>query len=100
MLLISHFNRVIISFQNIIRVSKSRMMSWAEHVAHSYRILVGRLTDSRPPCGRFEEIQIKLILKALCMGLECIHLAQDAVQLLAFLNIVMNQLVPCLVGDF
>jgi hypothetical protein len=34
------------------------------------------------------------------MGLEWIHLAQDNAQVLAFVNFIMNQLVPCLAENF
>jgi hypothetical protein len=77
------------SSTNIIRVIKSRRISWAEHVACMvegrgvYRVLVGRHEGERPlgrPKHR-EEGNIKLDLREIRIdGVNWIQLAQDRVQ--------------------
>jgi hypothetical protein len=91
------------SSPNIVRVIKSRRMRWVEHVAHMgegrgvYRVLVGRPKGKRPlgrPRHRWEE-NIKLDLGETGIdGANWIHLAQDRVQLQAFVNTMLNLQIP------
>jgi hypothetical protein len=88
---------------NIVRVSKSRTMRWAGHVARMgdergvYRVLVGRPKGKRPlgrPRRRWED-NIKLDLGEIRIdGANWIRMAQDRVQWQAFVNTVMNRRVP------
>jgi hypothetical protein len=72
-------------------------MRWAEHVGGEgrgvYRVLVGRPEGKRPlgrPRRRWDDI-IKMDLREKGLdGAICIRLAQDRVQLLAFVITVMN----------
>jgi hypothetical protein len=76
------------SSPNIVRVIKSRRMTWAGHVARMgegrdvYRVLVGRFEGKRPlgrPRRRWED-NIKLDLKEAGIdGANRIQLAQDRV---------------------
>jgi hypothetical protein len=80
-----------------------RRMRWAGHVARMgegrgvYRVLVGRSEGKRPlgrPRRKWEE-NIKLDLRDIGIeGANWIRLAQDRVQWQAFVNTVMNLLVP------
>jgi hypothetical protein len=91
------------SSPNIVRVIKSRKMRWAGHVARMgegrgvYGVLVGRL-EGKGPLGRLRrgwEYKIKMDLME--MGIDrakWILLAQDGVQLWAFVNTIMNLRVP------
>jgi hypothetical protein len=91
------------SSPNIVRVIKSRRMRWAGHVARmgagrgAYRILVGRPEGKRPlgrPRRRWED-NIKMDLREREIdGANWIRLVQDRVQWWAFVNTVMNLLVP------
>jgi hypothetical protein len=91
------------SSPNIVRVIKSWRMRWARHVVRMgdgrsvYRILVGRPEDKRPlgrPGRRWED-NIKMDLGEIGIdGANWIQLAQDRVQLRAFVNTVMNLRVP------
>jgi hypothetical protein len=91
------------SSPNIIRVIKSRMMTWAGHVERMgegrgvYRILVGRPEGRRPlgrPRRRWED-NIKLDLRKIGIdGANWIQLAKDRIQWRAFVNTVMNLQVP------
>jgi hypothetical protein len=79
------------SSPNIIRVSKSRRMRWAGHVARigegrvAYRVLVGRPEGRRPlgrPRRRWED-NIKMDLQEVGWGcMEWIDMAQDRDRLL------------------
>jgi hypothetical protein len=91
------------SLPNIVRVIKSRRMRWAGHIARMgegrgvYRVLVGRPEGKRPlgrPRCKWED-NIKLdFRKREIDGANWIRLAQDRVQWRAFVNTVMNLLVP------
>jgi hypothetical protein len=91
------------SSRNIVRVIKSRRMSWAGHVARMregrgvYRFSVGRPEGKRPlrrPRRRWED-NIKMELREIGIdGANWIRLAQDRVQWRAFVNTVMNLRVP------
>jgi hypothetical protein len=87
------------SSPNIVRVVKSRRMSWLGHVARMgeergvYRVLVGRPEGKRPlgrPRRRWED-NIKIDLREIGIdGANWIWLAQDSFQWLAFVKTVMN----------
>jgi hypothetical protein len=87
------------SSPNIVRVIKSRRMSWAGHVACMeegkgvYRVFVGMPKGKRPlgrPRHRWED-NIKLDLMEIGInGANWIHLAQDRVWWQDFVNTVMN----------
>jgi hypothetical protein len=91
------------SSPNIVRVIQSRRMRWAGHVARMgegrgvYSVLVGRPEGKRPlgrPRRRWEN-NITIDLREIGIdGAKCIQLAQDRVQLRAFVNTVMNFRVP------
>jgi hypothetical protein len=91
------------SSPNIVRVIKSRRMSWAGHMARmgegrgAYRVLVGR-PESKTPLGRPRhrwEDNIKMDLREIGIdGANWIWLARDRVQWRAFLNTVMNLWIP------
>jgi hypothetical protein len=91
------------SSPNIVRVIKSRRMRWTGHVARMgegrgvYRVLVGKPDGKRPlgrPSRRWED-NIKLHLREVVIyGTKWIWPAQDRVQWWAFVNTVMNLLVP------
>jgi hypothetical protein len=91
------------SAPNIVRVIKSRRMRWAGHVARmgegkgAYRVLVGRPEGKSPlerPRRRWEG-NIKMELREIRIdGANWIRLAQDRVQLRAFVITVMNLRVP------
>jgi hypothetical protein len=87
------------SSPNIVRVIKSRRMRCAGHVARMeegrgvYRVLVGR-PECKRPLGRSRgswENNIKMDLRETGIdGANCIQLAQDRVQWLAFVNTIMT----------
>jgi hypothetical protein len=91
------------SSPNIVRVTKSRRMRWAGHVARIgegrgvYRVLVWRPEGKRPlgrPRRRWED-NIKLDLREIGIdGVNWISLAQNGVQWRAFVNTVMDLRVP------
>jgi hypothetical protein len=89
------------SSPNIVRVIKSRRMSWAGHVARMregrdvYRVLVGRPKCKRPlrKSRRRWEDNIKMDLREIGID-ETNWLAQNRVQWWAFVNTVMNLQVP------
>jgi hypothetical protein len=82
---------------------KSRRMRWAGHVARMgegrdvYRVLVGKPEGKRPlgrPRHRWED-NIKMDLGEIRLdGANWIHLAQNRVQWLNFVNTIMNLQVP------
>jgi hypothetical protein len=87
------------SSKNIVRVIKSRTMTWAGHVARMgegrgvYRVLVGRPEGKRPleKPRRMWEDNIKMDLREVRIdGTNWIRLAQDRVQWRSFVSTVMN----------
>jgi hypothetical protein len=88
---------------NIVRMIKSRRMSWAGHVARIeegrgvYRVLVGKPESKRPlgrPRRRWED-NIKMDFREIYIdGENWIRLAQDRVRWRAFMNTVVNLRVP------
>jgi hypothetical protein len=88
---------------NILRVTKSRRMKWAGHVARMgerrgvYRILVGKPEGKRPlgrPRVRWED-NIKMDLEEVgCEGMDWIELARDRDRCRAIVHVVMNFRVP------
>ena len=94
---------------NIIRVTKSRRMRWAGHVARMekmkvvYRVLVGKPEGKRPlgrPRLRWEN-NIKMDLQEEgCGGMDWMELAQDRDWWRALVNAVMNLRVPYNAGNF
>jgi hypothetical protein len=89
------------SSPNIIRVIKSRRLRWAGHVARmggrgAYRTLVGK-PEGRGPFGRprrRREDNIKMDLRKIGWGTDCINLAQDRDRWQAVVYTVMNLRVP------
>jgi hypothetical protein len=91
------------SSSSIVRVIKSRRMRWAGHGARMgegrgvYRVLVGR-PECKTPLGKRRrrwEDNIKMYLRDIEIdGTNWIRLPQDRVQWRAFVNTVMNLLVP------
>jgi hypothetical protein len=91
------------SSPNVIRVIKSRRMSWVGHAArigekrNVYRILVGKLEGKRPlgrPRRRWLD-NIEIDLKEIGWdGMDWIDLAQDMDQGRALVNTVINLRVP------
>jgi hypothetical protein len=91
------------SLPNIVRVIKSKRMRWAGHVACMeegrgvYRVLVrrpeGKRPLGRPRCRCHDNIMMDLREKGID-GVNWIQLAPDRVQWRAFVNMVMNLLVP------
>jgi hypothetical protein len=87
------------SSPNIIRMTKSRRMSWAGHVAcmgekrNAYIVLVGKPEGQRPlgrPRHRWED-SIEMDCREIgWAGVDWIHLAQDKDLCLALVNMVMN----------
>jgi hypothetical protein len=86
------------SSHNIIRVTKSRRMRWAGHVARmgeergAYGIFVGRPEGRRPlgkPRCRWED-NIKMDLEEVGWGMDWIELAQDRDRWRVLVNAVMN----------
>jgi hypothetical protein len=86
------------SSPNTVRVTKSKRMTWAGHVARMgegrgvYRVLVGRPLGR--PRGRWKH-NIKMDLRIIGIdGANWIQVAQDRVQWRAFVSTVMNLRVP------
>jgi hypothetical protein len=87
------------SSPNIVRVIKSRRLSWAGHVARMgegrgvYRVLVEKPQGKKPlgrPRRRWED-NINLDRREIAIDeTKWIRLAQDKVQCRAFVNTVMN----------
>ena len=94
---------------NIVRVIKSRRMSWAGHVARMrerrgvYRVL-GEKPDGKRPLGRPRhrwEDNIKMDLQGVGFGgVDWIELAQDRDMWRTLVNAVMNLQVPQNAGNF
>ena len=88
---------------NIVRVIKSRRMSWAEHVARMgeergvYRVLVGK-PEGRRPLGRPRRRWVDNIRMDLqevgCEYMDWIGLAQDRDRWRTLVSAVMNLRVP------
>jgi hypothetical protein len=87
---------------NIVKVSKSRRMRWAGHVARMegrgiYWVIVGR-SEVKRPLGRSRhrwEDNVKTDLREIGIeGAKWIQLAQDRVQWRAFVNRVISLRVP------
>ena len=95
------------SLPNIVRVVKSRRMSWAGHVARMgqgrgvHRVLVGKPEGKRPlarPRRRWED-NIKMDLQEVEGGCgDCIELAQDRDRWRALVSTVMDLRVPKMRG--
>jgi hypothetical protein len=91
------------SSPNILKVIKSRRITWVGHVARMgegrgvYRVLAGR-PESKRPLGkprRMWEDNIKMDLRVIGIdGANWIRLAKDRVQWRAFVSTVMNLRVP------
>jgi hypothetical protein len=91
------------SLPNIVRVTKSRRMRWAGHVARMgerrgvYKILLGK-PEGKRPLGRLRhrwEGNIKMDLEEVrCEGMGWIDLAQDKDTWRALVNAAMNLQVP------
>jgi hypothetical protein len=91
------------SSPNIVRVIKSRRLSWAGHVVRMgegrgvYRALIGKPEVKRPlgrPRRRWEDNNKMDLRERVIDGSKCIRLAHDRVQWRAFVNTVMNLRVP------
>jgi hypothetical protein len=99
------------SSPNVLRVIKSRIMRWAEHVAcNAYgerrgvnRVLMEKPEGKRPlgrPRRRWEDNIMMALQEVGCGDMDWIDLAQDRDRLRVFVNEVMNLRVPLNVGNF
>jgi len=88
---------------NIVRVTKSRRMGWAGHVARMgdgigvYRVLVGKPEGSRPlgrPRRRWEDNIKTYIQEVGCGGMDWIEVAQDRDRWRALVNAVRSIRLP------
>jgi hypothetical protein len=91
------------SSSNIIRVTKSRRMKWAGHVARTgerrgvYRPLVGKPGGERPlgrPRRRWDDTSKMDIQEVGCWDMYLIELAQDMDKWWVLVDAVMNFQVP------
>ena len=92
------------SSPNIIRVIKSRILTWVGHVARMWaRILVGKPEGRRPlkrPRHKWED-NIKMDIQEVRWGgTDWIDLVQDKNKWRALVNAVMNLWVPSNAGNF
>ena len=96
------------SSPNIVRMIKSRRMSWVGHVAHMgerrviYRVLVGKPEGKRPlgrPRLRWEDNIMMDLQEVGFGGMDWIKLAQDRDRWWTLVNAVMNLWVPENVGN-
>jgi hypothetical protein len=95
--------RDLCSSPSIIRITKSRRMRWAGHVArmgdnrNAYRLLVGK-PEGKGPLGRQRRGRVDNIKMGLLeigwSGVDCIGLAQDRNKWRVLVNAVMNLRVP------
>ena len=92
-----------ISSPNIVRLTKSRIMSWVGHVTRMgesrgvYRVLVGKPEGNRSlgrPRRRWEDNFKMDLQEGGCGGLHWIDLAQDRDRWLAPVNAAINFRVP------
>ena len=100
---ITELIKIVGQFFNIGRVTKSKGIRWAGHVASMgegrgvYRVLVGKPEGKRPlgrPRRRWED-NIKMDLQEVgCGAMDWIELAQDRNGWRALVNVVMNIRVP------
>jgi hypothetical protein len=88
---------------SIIRIIKSRWMSWEEHAArtreqsNSYRTLVAKPEGKRPlgrPSYRWVDNIMMDLRETGWDYMDCINLAQDGDQWKALANMVMNLRIP------
>ena len=88
---------------NIVRMIKSRRMTWAGHVARMgerrgiYRVLVGKHEGKRPlgrPRRRWEDNNKMDLQDVGCGDMGWLELAQDRNRWRALVNAVMNLRVP------
>jgi hypothetical protein len=94
-------NFITYSSQNIIRITKSRRMRWARHIARmgekrsAYKVLMGEPEGNRPlrRNRRRWKDSIKMYLKEIG-NMDWINVAQDGDKWRALLNTVMNLLAP------
>ena len=96
------------SSPNVIRTIKSRMR-WMEHALRmgdrrrAYAALVGRPEGNRPlgrPRYRWENNSNMDHQEVGLGGMDCINLAQDTDKWQALVNVVMNQRVQPMEGNF
>jgi hypothetical protein len=84
---------------SIIRISKSRRMRWAGHVARMgekrnvYRLLIGKRPLGRPRRRWIDNIKMDLLEMGLG-AVDWIGLAEDRYRWRALVNVVMNLRVP------
>jgi hypothetical protein len=85
---------------SLIRISKSRRIRWAGHVArmrekrNAHRILMGKPEGKRRPRRRREDNIIMDLREIGWGGMDWIDLAQDGDQWRVLVNMVMNLWVP------
>jgi hypothetical protein len=81
---------------NIVRVKKSRILRWEEHVAQMgeergvYRVLVGKPEGERPQGRRRRRWEDNIKMEVGCGGMDWIGLAENRNRWWAIVNAVMN----------